>query len=201
MRAAGSPIVEGARVASNNEPVAPVLITATSWMLSPPASVDPITVSALIPLLAPCSATLNRSRSARPGRSAAPGPPLTVWFSAAWHLTSGKGGIFATELQREMQLGSTRLPWAMLHQYRSVMVLPGRDRLTGDVEVDEAFLGGPETGIPGRGALGKVLFAAAGELNSPRSFLAALGWASSRTPAPGVCSGPCSTTSSPAAPS
>ena len=50
----------------------------------------------------------------------------------------------------------------MLHRYRSVMVRPGRDRLTGDVEVDEAFLGGPEPGVPGCGALGKVLFAAAG---------------------------------------
>ena len=58
----------------------------------------------------------------------------------------------------------------MLHRYRSVMVRPGRDRLTGDVEVDEAFLGGPEPGITGRGALGKVLFAAAVELNSPRGL-------------------------------
>jgi hypothetical protein len=96
--------------------------------------------------------------------------PLTVWFSAAWHLTSGKGGISATELQREMQLGSYQTAWAMLHRYRSVMVRPGRDRLTGEVEVDEAFLGGPEAGIPGRGALGKVLFAAAVELNSPKGL-------------------------------
>ena len=96
--------------------------------------------------------------------------PLTVWFSAAWHLTSGKGGISATELQREMQLGSYQSAWAMLHRYRSVMVRPGRDRLTGDVEVDEAFLGGPEPGVPGRGALGKVLFAAAVELNSPNGL-------------------------------
>jgi hypothetical protein len=44
--------------------------------------------------------------------------PLTVWFSAAWHLTSGKGGISATELQREMQLGSYQTAWAMLHRYR-----------------------------------------------------------------------------------
>jgi hypothetical protein len=50
------------------------------------------------------------------------------------------------------------------------MVRPGRDRLTGDVEVDEAFLSGPEPGIPGRGALGKVLFAAAVELNSPKGL-------------------------------
>ena len=51
----------------------------------------------------------------------------------------------------------------MLHRYRTVMVRPGRDRLTGDVEVDESFLGGPEPGVPGRGALGKVLFAGAVE--------------------------------------
>ncbi len=96
--------------------------------------------------------------------------PLTVWFSAAWHLTSGKGGISATELQREMELGSYQTAWAMLHRYRSVMVRPGRDRLTGDVEVDEAFLGGPEPGITGRGALGKILFAAAVELNNPKGL-------------------------------
>jgi len=51
--------------------------------------------------------------------------PLTVWFSAAWHLTGGKGGISATELRREMQLGSYQTAWAMLHRYRSVMVRPG----------------------------------------------------------------------------
>ena len=37
-------------------------------MLSPPARIDPITVNALIPLLAPCTASRDRS-SNRPGRS------------------------------------------------------------------------------------------------------------------------------------
>ncbi|MGH9292446.1 MAG: IS1595 family transposase [Acidimicrobiales bacterium] len=91
--------------------------------------------------------------------------PLTVWFAAAWHLVNSKVGISATQLQREMELGSYQTAWAMLHRYRSVMVRPGRDRLRGDVEVDESYLGGPEPGIPGRGALGKVLFAAAVELD------------------------------------
>ena len=86
-----------------------------------------------------------------------------MWFAAAWHLTSSKVGIWATQLQREMGLGSYQTAWAMLHRYRTVMVRPGRDRLTGDVEVDESFLGSPEPGMPGRGALGKVLFAAAVE--------------------------------------
>lgn len=96
--------------------------------------------------------------------------PLTVWFSAAWLMTSSKTGISATQLQREMQLGSYQTAWAILHRYRSVMVRPGRERLTGDVEVDESFLGGPEPGVPGRGALGKVQFAGAVELDGSRGF-------------------------------
>ncbi|MFC4267140.1 IS1595 family transposase [Arthrobacter cryoconiti] len=91
--------------------------------------------------------------------------PLTVWFSAAWHMTSSKTGISALQLQRELGLGSYQTAWTMLHRYRTVMVRPDRDRLSGDVEVDESFLGGPEPVVPGRGALGKVLFAAAVELN------------------------------------
>lgn len=96
--------------------------------------------------------------------------PLTIWFAAAWLLSSSKIGISATQLRREMELGSYQTAWAMLHRYRSVMVRPGRDRLRGDVEVDESFLGGPEPGVAGRGALGKVLFAAAVEREGARGL-------------------------------
>jgi len=89
--------------------------------------------------------------------------PLTVWFATAWRMVGDKIGVSATQVQREMQLGSYQTAWAMLHRYRSVMVRPGRDRLRGQVEVDESFLGGPEPGVRGRGALGKVLFAGAVE--------------------------------------
>ena len=89
--------------------------------------------------------------------------PLTVWFATAWRMVGDKVGVSATQVQREMELGSYQTAWAMLHRYRSVMGRRGRDRLAGEVEVDEAFLGGPEPGIPGRGALGKVLFAGAVE--------------------------------------
>ena len=90
--------------------------------------------------------------------------PLTVWFAVAWRMVADKVGVSATQMQREMELGSVQTAWAMLHRYRTAMVRPGRDRLRGVVEVDESFLGGPEPGIPGRGALGKVLFAAAVEV-------------------------------------
>jgi len=72
-------------------------------------------------------------------------------------------------------VGSIQTSWALLHRYRSVMVRPGRDRLHGDVEVDESFLGGPEPGVPGRGALGKVLFAGAVELDDKGCGRARLG--------------------------
>ena len=91
--------------------------------------------------------------------------PLTVWFATAWRMVGDKVGVSATQVQREMELGSYQTAWVMLHRYRSVMVRPGRDRPCGDVEVDESFLGGPEPGVPGRGALGKVLFAGAVELD------------------------------------
>lgn len=89
--------------------------------------------------------------------------PLTVWFDTAWRLCSSRTGISAVELQEQMQLGSYQTAWAMLHRYRTVMVRPGRDTLRGDVEVDEAFLGGPKHGVRGRGALGKTLIAGAVE--------------------------------------
>ena len=43
----------------------------------------------------------------------------------------------------------------MLHRLRSVLVAPGRDRLTGVVEVDETFIGGEEPGLKGGRAKGR----------------------------------------------
>jgi hypothetical protein len=43
----------------------------------------------------------------------------------------------------------------MLHRLRSVLVRPGRDRLTGTAEVDETYIGGAEPGLRGGRAKGK----------------------------------------------
>lgn len=51
--------------------------------------------------------------------------PLTVWFATAWLLVNSKTGVSATQLRREMELGSIQTAWAMLHRYRTVMVRPG----------------------------------------------------------------------------
>ena len=37
------------------------------------------------------------------------------------------------------------------------MIRPGHDRLSGEIEVDETYIGGERTGKRGRGASGKTL--------------------------------------------
>jgi hypothetical protein len=87
--------------------------------------------------------------------------PLPVWFRAMWAVTSQKTGISALGLQRELGLGSYKTAWAWLHKLRRAMVRPGRDRLTGRVEVDEAYIGGIHPGRGGRQTATKALVAVA----------------------------------------
>ena len=47
--------------------------------------------------------------------------------------------------------------WIWLHKLRVAMVRPGRERLSGAVEVDETYIGGERPGKRGRGAAGKSL--------------------------------------------
>ncbi len=96
--------------------------------------------------------------------------PLTLWFAAAWYMTSSKNGVSAKTLHRLLNFGSYQTIWTLLHRYRSAMVRPGRDRLCGDVEVDETMIGGVKPGKPGRGAEGKVLVAVAVEQTKPKGF-------------------------------
>jgi transposase-like protein len=49
------------------------------------------------------------------------------------------------------------------------MVRPGRERLSGEVEVDEAFIGGPKTGKRGRGAAGKTMVLVAVECDGVKA--------------------------------
>lgn len=51
----------------------------------------------------------------------------------------------------------------MLHKIRNAMIFGDRSLLQGDVEVDEAFLGGVHSGKRGRGAEGKELIVIAAE--------------------------------------
>jgi transposase-like protein len=97
--------------------------------------------------------------------------PLTVWFMACWLFSSQKDGISALALKRALEIGSYQTAWAMLHRLRSVLVCPGRERMQGEVEVDETYIGGDERGLRGGRQKGKkVLVGVVVERREPTGF-------------------------------
>ncbi len=73
-----------------------------------------------------------------------------------WWVTRQKNGASAKGLQQNLGRGSDQTAWAWLHKLRRATLRPGRDRLSGLVEVDETDVGGSEE-RPGRGAKNKTL--------------------------------------------
>jgi transposase-like protein len=100
---------------------------------------------------------------------------LAKWFLAIYLVTSSKGGIAATELKRQLGLGSYQTAWTWLHKIRKAMVRPDRQRLAGRVEADETYIGGPRPGRTGRGAAGKALVAGAVEAGRGKALTRRLG--------------------------
>jgi len=90
-------------------------------------------------------------------------PALAVWFRAMWQVASQKNGVSALGLQRALGLGNYKTAWALLHKLRRAMVRPGRDRLSGIVEVDEACWGAEESGVRGRQTARKALIPVAAQ--------------------------------------
>ena len=90
--------------------------------------------------------------------------PLLVWFNAIWWMVAQKNGVSAKGLQTILGLGSYQTAWTWLHKFRRLMILSGRTKLKGTVEVDEVFVGGKVSGKRGRGAEGKSLVVVAVEV-------------------------------------
>lgn len=88
---------------------------------------------------------------------------LPTWFRAIWWVAVQKNGASALSLQRILGLGSYRTAWIWLHKLRRAMVRPGRERLTGEVEIDETLVGGPEGGGRSHGTK-KALVVVAAEI-------------------------------------
>ncbi len=110
-----------------------------------------------------CAACDRRSSATAGTIFAGTRTPLTLWFAAAWYITNQKSGVSALGLQRALALGSYKTAWAWLHKFRRAMVRPSRDRLSGELEVDESYIGGVAPGKPGRGAEKKTAVAIAVE--------------------------------------
>lgn len=102
--------------------------------------------------------------------------PLSVWFWAAYLMTSQTPGMSAVQFQRQLGLSRYETAFQILHKLRAGMVRPDQDRIGGrhgeHVEVDETWVGGRTRG-KGRGVHDKTLVASAVEvrLREPGSSL------------------------------
>lgn len=87
--------------------------------------------------------------------------PLQYWFWAAYLVATHSNGMSALQLKKQLQIGSYKSAWLMLNKLRWSMVDPDRTKLSGDVEVDEAFItfrskDDPEVDSRGRSTVGKI---------------------------------------------
>lgn len=94
--------------------------------------------------------------------------PLTDWFIAVWWITTQKNGASALGLQQVLGLKSHQTAWTWLHKIRKAMVNPNRTKLSGTIEIDEAYIGGETIGKHGRGSENKVLVAVAAEIDEKK---------------------------------
>src|SRR5271156_5704987 len=82
---------------------------------------------------------------------------LQLWFYAIYLFTTSRHGVSGKELER--QLGVTyKCAYRMGQEIRKHMAeVDGENELSGDVEIDETFIGGVREGKRGRGAAGKSI--------------------------------------------
>lgn len=66
---------------------------------------------------------------------------LTKWLVAMWLIVNAKNGISSYELYRAIGV-TQKTAWFMLYRIRLAMETGSFDKLSGDVECDETFIGG-----------------------------------------------------------
>jgi transposase-like protein len=89
--------------------------------------------------------------------------PLRVWFEVIYRMASTRCGISAKQIQRETGV-TYKTAWRMFKQIRTLFE-QDFPQLTGEVEVDETYIGGRHEGKRGRGASGKSKVVGAAQRN------------------------------------
>ena len=71
--------------------------------------------------------------------------PLQKWFMAIYLIVESKKGISANQMKRMIGV-SYKTAWYLCHRIRAAMTEHAPKKLTGTVEVDEAYIGGKRIG-------------------------------------------------------
>jgi transposase-like protein len=91
--------------------------------------------------------------------------PLEKWFAAVWLIAGAKNGISSYEIHRALGI-TQKSAWFVLHRVRLAMRTGMFEKMKGEVESDETYIGGKarnmhkakrEKAIQGRGAVGKSI--------------------------------------------
>jgi len=100
--------------------------------------------------------------------------PLTKWFLAMHLLTCSKNDIASLEMARQLDV-KWDTAWLIKQKLMEVMLQRNSIyKLSGDVQVDDAYQGGEKAGKPGRGAANKLPFVAAVATRDGRPIYAQL---------------------------
>jgi transposase-like protein len=90
---------------------------------------------------------------------------LDKWLAAIWMIANCKNGVSSYEIHREIGV-TQKTAWFMLHRIRLAMQTGTFQKLSGQVESDETYIGGKarnmhkwkrEKNIKGRGTAGKAI--------------------------------------------
>lgn len=88
---------------------------------------------------------------------------LDKWLCAIWMIANAKNGVSSYEVHRALGV-TQKSAWFMLHRIREAMSNGTFDKMSGEVEADETFIGGKEANKHkgrkanlGRGAVGKSI--------------------------------------------
>lgn len=93
--------------------------------------------------------------------------PLRTWLMAIYLLTQSKTGLAALDLKRQLGV-NYKTAWMLKHKLMQAMQeREAARRLSGRVELDDAYLGGRRPGKRGRGAAQKQPFVAAVATTEP----------------------------------
>jgi transposase-like protein len=67
--------------------------------------------------------------------------PLSKWLPAMWMLVNCKNGVSSYEIARDIGV-TQKSAWFMMHRLRLAIHAGSFDKMTGEVEADETFIGG-----------------------------------------------------------